>query len=66
MERLKKIDPEIYAAIMNEVRRQEENLEMIASENFTSDAPQSICVLASFVVSTPGMIARFAWRRYVS
>jgi len=33
---LKQIDPEIYAVIQKEVRRQEENLEMIASENFAS------------------------------
>jgi len=33
---LKQTDPEIYAAIQKEVRRQEENLEMIASENFAS------------------------------
>jgi glycine hydroxymethyltransferase len=36
MEYLKKIDPEIYITIKNEVKRQEENLELIASENFTS------------------------------
>jgi len=29
-------DPEIYAAITNELKRQQENLELIASENFTS------------------------------
>jgi len=33
---LKKIDPEIYAAIEQELKRQEEHLELIASENFTS------------------------------
>jgi len=32
---IKKIDPEIYAVIRNEIKRQEENLELIASENFT-------------------------------
>jgi glycine hydroxymethyltransferase len=31
-------DPEIYAAIQNETRRQHEGLELIASENFTSEA----------------------------
>lgn len=36
MQHLKKTDPEIYAAIKKEIRRQEENLELIASENFTS------------------------------
>jgi glycine hydroxymethyltransferase len=33
---IKKIDPQIYEAIKNELLRQEENLELIASENFTS------------------------------
>jgi glycine hydroxymethyltransferase len=33
---LKKSDPEIYQAIQNEVHRQNENIELIASENFTS------------------------------
>jgi glycine hydroxymethyltransferase len=36
MKDIKKIDPEIYAALRNEIKRQEENLELIASENFTS------------------------------
>ena len=36
MKHLKKTDPEVYAAIKKEVRRQNDNLEMIASENFTS------------------------------
>ena len=31
---LKKIDPQIYQVIENEIRRQRENLELIASENF--------------------------------
>jgi len=35
---LKRTDPEVYAAIQKEVRRQNDNLEMIASENFTSPA----------------------------
>jgi len=33
---IKNTDPEIYNAIRNEIKRQEENLELIASENFTS------------------------------
>ena len=33
---IQKTDPEIYAAIMNELNRERENLELIASENFTS------------------------------
>jgi len=36
MKYIKKTDPEIYDAIKNEIKRQEENLELIASENFTS------------------------------
>jgi len=36
MRHLKATDPEIYAAVKNEIDRQENNLELIASENFTS------------------------------
>jgi RpiB/LacA/LacB family sugar-phosphate isomerase len=36
--RLNAVDPEIAAAIRQEVRRQQENIELIASENFTSPA----------------------------
>lgn len=36
MERLRQVDPQIYQAIKNEIKRQEENLELIASENFAS------------------------------
>lgn len=35
---LKKRDPKIFAAIQNETRRQSEGLELIASENFVSQA----------------------------
>src|SRR5437588_9679889 len=35
---LKELDPEIYAAIKNEEKRQETGLELIASENFTYKA----------------------------
>mgnify|MGYP001579655165 FL=1 len=35
---LKKADPQIYQAIIGEIRRQDENLELIASENFASMA----------------------------
>ncbi len=38
MKHIKKVDPEIYAVIKDEIRRQEENLELIASENFTCRA----------------------------
>lgn len=36
MRHLKNLDQQIYEAIRNEIKRQEENLELIASENFTS------------------------------
>ncbi len=36
MKHLKQIDPEIYAAIKQEMKRQDDNLELIASENFAS------------------------------
>ncbi len=35
---LKDLDPDIYAAILNETRRQSSGLELIASENFTYEA----------------------------
>ncbi|MDF1566204.1 MAG: serine hydroxymethyltransferase [Deltaproteobacteria bacterium] len=35
---LKDADPEIFRAVQDEVRRQEEGVELIASENFVSDA----------------------------
>src|SRR3954471_22506259 len=35
---LQQVDPEVAAAIDNEVRRQHEGLELIASENFVSEA----------------------------
>jgi len=38
LNRLRKVDPEIYEAIREEVRRQQVNLELIASENFVSQA----------------------------
>jgi glycine/serine hydroxymethyltransferase len=36
LDELKKFDPEIYEAIRNEVNRQHDGLELIASENFVS------------------------------
>ncbi len=36
MKHLKQTDPEVFAAIKQELKRQEENLELIASENFAS------------------------------
>jgi glycine hydroxymethyltransferase len=38
MNNLKKTDPEIYDAIISETRREEGNIELIASENFVSRA----------------------------
>ena len=35
---LRETDPDVYEAVQGEVRRQAETLEMIASENFTSEA----------------------------
>ena len=35
---LAEVDPEVAAAIANEERRQHEGLELIASENFVSEA----------------------------
>jgi glycine hydroxymethyltransferase len=35
---LSKVDPEIYQVVEDEKRRQQENIELIASENFTSPA----------------------------
>ena len=34
-DKLKKTDPEVYEAIINETKRQNGNIELIASENFT-------------------------------
>ena len=36
--RIAQVDPEIWSAIQNENRRQEEHIELIASENYTSPA----------------------------
>ncbi|MBM3251410.1 MAG: serine hydroxymethyltransferase [Candidatus Omnitrophica bacterium] len=38
MRSIKKVDPQVYAVIKNEIKRQQDNLELIASENFTSPA----------------------------
>ncbi len=37
MSKLKRVDPQIYKAILDEIRREDENLELIASENFVSE-----------------------------
>ena len=36
MDELRKVDPEIFDAIVGEIRRENDNLELIASENFVS------------------------------
>lgn len=38
MKSLKKVDPQIYKAILNEAKREHEKIELIASENFVSEA----------------------------
>ena len=38
MKYLKKTDPEIFQAVLNETKRQKDGIELIASENFTSRA----------------------------
>ena len=38
---LAKHDPDVYAAIENEIKRQQDGIELIASENFTSKAVMS-------------------------
>ena len=37
-EHIRQADPEIYAAMMQELRRQQDHIELIASENFVSEA----------------------------
>ena len=38
MDALKKVDPDIHEAIVNEIRREREKLVLIASENYSSRA----------------------------
>lgn len=38
MKALRKVDPEVFQAIESELKRQQNNIELIASENFTSEA----------------------------
>lgn len=38
MSKLKEVDPEVYEAILGETKREANNLELIASENFVSEA----------------------------
>jgi len=43
LEQLKKTDPELFKAVVDETRRQNEKLELIASENFVSPAVLQAC-----------------------
>ena len=38
MSNLQKIDPDVYQAIQSELKRQQNNIELIASENIVSEA----------------------------
>lgn len=54
---LAKTDPEIFTAIEAEARRQDENIELIASENFTSRAvmeAQGSCLTNKYAEGYPG------------
>jgi glycine hydroxymethyltransferase len=54
---LRKVDPEIRDAIVAEERRQRENIELIASENFTSRAvmeAQGSCLTNKYAEGYPG------------
>ena len=54
---LRKIDPEIFDAIAAEEKRQRENIELIASENFTSRAvmeAQGSCLTNKYAEGYPG------------
>ena len=54
---LAETDPEIFAAIEDEARRQFENIELIASENFTSPAvmeAQGSCLTNKYAEGYPG------------
>jgi len=54
---LRKVDPEVYDAIIAEEKRQRENIELIASENFTSRAvmeAQGSCLTNKYAEGYPG------------
>ncbi len=56
MDALRKVDPEIYDAIRAEEKRQRENVELIASENFTSRAvmeAQGSCLTNKYAEGYP-------------
>jgi glycine hydroxymethyltransferase len=57
MDILEQADPEVFAAIQNERRRQQDGLEMIASENYTSPAvmaAQGSCLTNKYAEGYPG------------
>ncbi len=57
MSELSKTDPEIFKAILQETKRQNENLELIASENFTSLAVMEAvgsCLTNKYAEGYPG------------
>jgi glycine hydroxymethyltransferase len=54
---LRKVDPEIFDAVTAEEKRQRENIELIASENFTSAAvmeAQGSCLTNKYAEGYPG------------
>ncbi len=54
---LRQVDPQIFAAIAEEEKRQRENIELIASENFTSRAvmaAQGSCLTNKYAEGYPG------------
>lgn len=57
MDILQQADPEVFAAIQGERRRQQDGLEMIASENYTSPAvmaAQGSCLTNKYAEGYPG------------
>lgn len=43
LEHIEKVDPQVAEEIKLELKRQQENIELIASENFTSEAVMEVC-----------------------
>src|SRR5256714_15551711 len=57
MRAIEQIDPEVFQAIQNEARRQQDGLEMIASENYTSPgvmAAQGSVLTNKYAEGLPG------------
>ena len=57
MDILQQADPEVFAAVQGERRRQQDGLEMIASENYTSPAvmaAQGSCLTNKYAEGYPG------------